>query len=94
MRIAIIGSGNIGGTLARKFAAARHQVVLGVRDPAKAEVQSLLKERGANARATQNYTEPRTFVWLLTQKPWTGRLLTLAAGSSEFSERCGHASIT
>jgi len=39
MNIAVIGSGNIGGTLARKWAAAGHRVVIGARDPSKAEVQ-------------------------------------------------------
>ena len=34
-RIAVIGSGNIGGTLARKWVAAGHPVVFGVRDPGK-----------------------------------------------------------
>lgn len=52
MKIAVIGSGNIGGTLARKWAAAGHQVTLGVRDPAKADVQQLVQELGAGARAT------------------------------------------
>ncbi len=34
MRIAVIGSGNIGGTLGRAWARAGHDVVFGVRDPA------------------------------------------------------------
>ena len=52
MHIAIIGAGNIGGTLARKWAATGHQLTLGVRDPNKPEVQQLLAELGAGARAT------------------------------------------
>ncbi|HLG72901.1 MAG TPA: NAD(P)-binding domain-containing protein [Chloroflexota bacterium] len=36
MNVAIIGAGNIGGTLARKLAGAGHHVSLGVRDVAKA----------------------------------------------------------
>jgi 8-hydroxy-5-deazaflavin:NADPH oxidoreductase len=42
VRIAVIGTGNIGGTLARKWAAAGHTVILGVRDPASARVQDLI----------------------------------------------------
>lgn len=52
MNIAVIGSGNIGGTLAKKWAAAGHEVRLGVRDPSKAEVQDLVRALGASARAT------------------------------------------
>jgi len=49
MNIAVIGSGNIGGTLARKWAAAGHQVVIGARDPSKTEVQQVASEIGAKA---------------------------------------------
>ncbi|MDQ6771719.1 MAG: NAD(P)-binding domain-containing protein [Candidatus Dormibacteraeota bacterium] len=35
MRIAVIGAGNIGGTLGGKWAAAGHEVVYGLRDPAQ-----------------------------------------------------------
>ena len=52
MDITIIGAGNIGGTLARKWAAKDHRVTLGVRDPHKREVERLLGELGASARAT------------------------------------------
>ena len=51
MNIAVIGSGKIGGTLARKWALAGHQVVIGGRDPAKADLQQLVADIGANARA-------------------------------------------
>ena len=33
MRIAVIGSGNVGGTLGRRWATLGHDVVFGVRDP-------------------------------------------------------------
>jgi len=49
MNIAVIGSGKIGGTLAKKWAAAGHQVVIGARDPAKAEVQQVAKDVGGKA---------------------------------------------
>lgn len=52
MKIAVIGSGNIGGTLAKKWAAAGHQITLGARDPAKAEVQETVSRIGAGTRAT------------------------------------------
>src|SRR5690348_788113 len=52
MEITIVGAGNIGGTLARKWAASGHRITLGVRDPRKPEVQRLLEELGPSARAT------------------------------------------
>jgi hypothetical protein len=43
MKIAILGVGNIGGTLGRKWAAAGHQVTFGVRQPASNKTQALLE---------------------------------------------------
>jgi predicted dinucleotide-binding enzyme len=37
MRIAVIGAGNIGGTLGDKWAKAGHEVIYGVRHPAEAD---------------------------------------------------------
>jgi predicted dinucleotide-binding enzyme len=42
MNIGILGAGNIGGSLARAWAAAGHAVRLGVRDPSRPEIQPLL----------------------------------------------------
>jgi predicted dinucleotide-binding enzyme len=44
LRIAVLGAGNIGGTLGRKCAAAGHQVAFGVNDPAGARAQALRAE--------------------------------------------------
>src|SRR5947207_4805425 len=46
-RIAVIGSGHIGGTLARKWSAAGHSVTFGARDPQKPELRALAQEIGA-----------------------------------------------
>lgn len=40
-RIAVLGAGNIGGTLGRKWVAAGHTVSFGVRDPQTSDAQSL-----------------------------------------------------
>jgi predicted dinucleotide-binding enzyme len=45
------GSGNIGGALGKKWAAAEHTIRYGVRDPHKPEVQELVKSSGGNASA-------------------------------------------
>lgn len=47
MKIGILGAGNIGGNLGRRFAGAGHEVRFGVRDPKKLE--ALVKECGASA---------------------------------------------
>lgn len=47
--IAVIGSGNIGGNLARSWAARGHDITLGVRDAAKRAVVQLAQEIGASA---------------------------------------------
>lgn len=49
MNIAIIGSGNIGGGLARAWRKRDHQVSFGARDPGEAELSALCKEIGARA---------------------------------------------
>ena len=52
MNIAILGCGNIGGTLAGKWAAAGHTVVVGVRHPDDAETRALVAGFGPNASLT------------------------------------------
>jgi predicted dinucleotide-binding enzyme len=51
MDIAIIGAGNIGGTLGRKWAASGHRITFGVRDPHKSEVERLVADLGPDAGA-------------------------------------------
>ena len=47
--VAVIGSGNVGGTLARALSRAGHHITLSVRDPGKPEVTRLADEIGAQA---------------------------------------------
>ena len=47
--IAVIGQGRVGATLARKWALAGHQLVLGARDPKGERVRALAAELGAAA---------------------------------------------
>jgi hypothetical protein len=49
MKITVLGTGNVGSTLGRKWAAAGHDVVFGVRDVTAEKVQSLLANSGAQA---------------------------------------------
>src|SRR5947209_525497 len=50
MKIAVLGAGKIGGSLAKHWAAAGHDVVLGARDPNKPEIQDLARQLGSKTR--------------------------------------------
>lgn len=51
MNIGIIGAGNVGGTLGRRWAQKGHGVKFGVRDSSDPKLQELLAQSGANATA-------------------------------------------
>ena len=51
MNIAIIGTGSVGSTLGKRWAAAGHTVTYGSREPEREDVQALVHESGANASA-------------------------------------------
>jgi len=51
MNIAIIGTGNVGAALGKRWAGLGHTIIFGSRDPQGAKTQALLREAGANARA-------------------------------------------
>jgi predicted dinucleotide-binding enzyme len=51
MKIAIIGIGNVGGTLGPAWAKAGHDIIYGVRDPGRDKVQILVEKTGGNGRA-------------------------------------------
>jgi predicted dinucleotide-binding enzyme len=50
MTIAIIGTGNVGSALARGWSRAGQRIVLGVRNPANAEVAKLVRATGAEVQ--------------------------------------------
>ncbi len=52
MDIAIIGAGNIGSTLGKRWAQRGHTIIYGVRDPGAGKVAALLAETAGAARAT------------------------------------------
>lgn len=51
MNIGIIGAGNVGGALGKRWVGAHHKIKFGVRDAAKPEVQQLLQACGTDASA-------------------------------------------
>jgi len=54
MKIAIIGTGNVGGALARKWARAGHQVALGVRNTSDFKGKELLSEQNITAASMED----------------------------------------
>ena len=51
MKISILGAGNIGGALGKKWLAAGHEVVFGVRDSQSAKTRAALENAGGKIRA-------------------------------------------
>ena len=69
MRIAIIGTGNVGGSLARAWSRAGHQIVLGVRDPTDSKVVALSRAIGMDVKAPAEAAAAAEVVVLAL--PWT-----------------------
>ena len=70
MEIGIIGAGNVGGTLGRRWAQAGHAVVFGVRDPHDEKVRTLLASAGANARAGRVAEATAASAVVVLTVPW------------------------
>jgi predicted dinucleotide-binding enzyme len=69
MKIGIIGSGNVGGTLGMRWAQGGHQVTFASRKPESKEMQQLLAKAGPNARAG-SVADATTADVLLLATPW------------------------
>lgn len=54
MKIGILGSGNVGGTLGTRWAQGGHSVVFGTRKPDSQEIRDLVAKAGLNACASSN----------------------------------------
>jgi hypothetical protein len=69
MDIGVIGSGNVGGTLGSRWAAAGHRVTFGARQPESDEMKALVAKAGENARAA-TVAEAAANGVLLLATPW------------------------
>lgn len=79
MRIGIIGSGNVGGTLGGRWARNGHQLTFAVRDkPSKELLQTLSQLGGSASSATVAETAARSDVLLLAT-PWEAAREALAS---------------
>ena len=79
MKIAIIGAGNVGGTLGKRWARAGHEVAFGVRDPAEARAAALVRDAGPGARAASVSEAVREAAVVLLSVPWENAQEALAA---------------
>jgi predicted dinucleotide-binding enzyme len=82
MHIAIIGAGNVGGTLGTRWAQHGHQIIFGVRDPHDAKVQQVLGLAGASARATSVHEAAAATSIVLLATPWVAAQEAIAAAGN------------
>jgi hypothetical protein len=66
MKIAIIGTGNVGGALATKWAKTGHKIFLGVRNVAKFQNEELLKLDNVSVHSVQEAVEKSEVVLIAT----------------------------
>jgi len=70
MKITIIGSGNVGGTLGSRWAKKGHEITFGARDPKGEKVQKLLKSLDGKAKASGVKDAVSASQVVLLATPW------------------------
>jgi 8-hydroxy-5-deazaflavin:NADPH oxidoreductase len=71
MKLAIIGAGNVGGTLGSAWAQkAGHEIFFGVRDPAAAKTAALMQKIGGKARAGTPAQAAAAGDFIVLTVPW------------------------
>ncbi len=78
MRIGIIGSGNVGGTLGRRWAERGHEIMFGSRDPSSEKVQSLIGRINGKAKAGTLSDAAAYGEILVLATPWPATERTLS----------------
>ena len=68
--VAIIGTGNVGAALGRRFAELGHEIVYGSREPGRASVERLVSASGPEARATTQEAAVRDADIVVLAVPW------------------------
>ena len=71
MKIAVIGTGNVGSTLGTRWAQKGHQVVFGSRDPEGEKVQHLVAGAGPNACAASSGEAASASDIVVFATPWS-----------------------
>ncbi len=71
MKIAIIGAGNVGGTLGAAWARkAGHEILFGARDPRAEKTQALVQQIGGKARAVSPADAAASGDFIVLTTPW------------------------
>ena len=70
MKIAVLGTGNVGGTLGKRWAQIGHQVAFGSRDPNSDKVKELLDAAGENAQAVSPHQAVKDAEVTVLATPW------------------------
>ena len=82
MKIAIIGAGNVGGTLGRVWAKKGHDICFGVRHPQDDKTRQLVQSIGPNAQAS-TIAEAATFAEVVVlATPWQATEAAIKAAGS------------
>jgi hypothetical protein len=71
MRIAVIGAGNVGGTLGKAWAAKGHEVVFGVKNPNAAKRQTLVTSTGNQTRMVSVKDAVAEAAVVVLATPWS-----------------------
>jgi 8-hydroxy-5-deazaflavin:NADPH oxidoreductase len=80
MKLAIIGAGNVGGTLGAAWAQkAGHDIFFGVRDPKSEKVQALLGKLGGKARAGSVAEAAASADIIVLATPWPAAQAAIGA---------------
>jgi 8-hydroxy-5-deazaflavin:NADPH oxidoreductase len=79
MQIAIIGTGNVGSALGKRWAAAGHDILFGVRDAATQRVTSAVAAAGARARAVSVGEAAQAARVVVLATPFSGTEAAIAA---------------
>jgi predicted dinucleotide-binding enzyme len=70
MNIGIIGAGNVGGTLGKRWAQKGHIIVFASRDPHSDEMKTLVEESGTHTRSATIADTVKACDLLLLATPW------------------------
>lgn len=70
MNIAIIGAGNVGGTLGGRWAKGGHKVIFGSRKPDDPKMKKVLEAAGSNARAASVSEAAQSSDVIVLTTPW------------------------
>jgi hypothetical protein len=74
MKIAILGSGQVGSTLGKAWAGRGHEITFGVRDPKSPKAQDAVKATGGKARATTVKEAASAAEAVVLATPWASTL--------------------